>query len=268
MVSGTGKFSNRVALVTGAGSGIGRAIATGLAVDGAKVYAVGRRKDALDETSKGHEDVYPYSIDVSKEDQVREIFEIIENREGQIDFLVNAAGVYPQDTLEAFDMEQWSAAININLIGAALTTHYALKLMTSKNFGRIITLGSKSAHRPGAVTSAYSSSKAALESMTRSVAHELLWQKDQIPDVMVDVLIPGRTATELLGPAKADHGVQRPEQVYPYIKALLLRKCGAPTGRVFYQYKVDNRGDYKLNLKRLRLKIVGLFPFLKPYLKM
>lgn len=252
-------FAGRVALVSGGGSGIGSAVAQGLSKDGAKVIIFGRRLDRLVEIASTHPShIRAVQCDVSKIDQVAKLFDGILATEGQVDILINAAGIYTREALAEFDMATWQKIIDVNLVGAASMVHFALPGMLERDYGRIITLGSRSAHSPGAVTSAYSASKAGVEGMSRAVAHEILWKRDYRPDVHINVLYPGQTVTGLLGTEAADpEKYQKPADVYPFIRALISRPRTAGMGQVVYRRKVVSRGDYKLRAKQIRANLRG-----------
>ena len=249
-----GPFAGKVALVTGGGSGIGAAAAQGLAADGAKVIIAGRRAEALGSiaaTDPGA--IRGAPCDVSDAGQVDALFADIAKDGASVDLLVNAAGVYTRSALAEFDMAEWQRMIAVNLVGVANAVHRALPEMLRRDFGRIVTLGSRSAHTPGAVTSAYSASKAGVEGLTRSVAHEILWQRRDRPDVQINVLYPGQTVTGLLGEEEAHpEKYQQPADVYPFIRDLFLRPRHAGMGQVIYRRKVVHRGDWKLRIKQLR----------------
>lgn len=253
-------FTGKTALVTGGGSGIGAAAAAGLAADGAKVIVVGRRVASLDAVAAGNpERIRAIACDVSDPEQVAALFANIAGKEGGVDLLLNAAGIYHRDAIAAFDMEDWHRIIATNLGGAANAIHHALPGMLERDYGRILTLGSRSAHAPGAVTSAYSASKAGVEGLSLSVAHEILWQREYRPDVHVNVLYPGQTVTGLLGEEeKEPEKYQSPADVYPFIRSVFARPRRAAMGQVIYRKRVVSRGDWKLRVKQVRANIRSL----------
>jgi NAD(P)-dependent dehydrogenase (short-subunit alcohol dehydrogenase family) len=164
----------KVALVTGAGSGIGRAIAIQLCRDGYSVALAGRRRIALEETAKlsGAEEggtlVFP--SDVSNPDDVAALFSAIDAGFGRLDLLFNNAGIFtPAASLEDVSLEHWRAAIEVNLTGAFLCTQHAFKLMKRQQprGGRIINNGSISAHVPRPRSATYTTTKHAITGLTK-----------------------------------------------------------------------------------------------------
>lgn len=167
----------KIALVTGASSGIGKACALALLHEGWQVILVGRRADALQETiaEAGVNGVNAFAMptDLSKEPDVKNLFEHIRSRFGRLDLLFNNAGISLPYTLPG-DMlgEDWRRAVDINLNGAFYALSYAFKLMQeqSPQGGRIINNGSISAHvpRPGSI--AYTATKHAITGLTRAAS--------------------------------------------------------------------------------------------------
>ena len=167
----------KIALVTGASSGIGKACALALLHDGWKVVLVGRRADALQETvaAAGAQGANAHAIptDLSREGDVKALFEQVRTQFGRLDLLFNNAGISLPYTLPG-DMlgDEWRRAVDINLNGAFYALSYAFKLMQeqSPQGGRIINNGSISAHvpRPGSI--AYTATKHAISGMTRAAS--------------------------------------------------------------------------------------------------
>jgi NAD(P)-dependent dehydrogenase (short-subunit alcohol dehydrogenase family) len=168
-------LAGKVAVVTGAGSGIGRAAALALLKEGYAVVLGGRRKDALEETAQmGRASGAPSLIvptDVGDPAAVRALFAQTKDRFGRLDVLFNNAGSgAPPVPLEDLTYEQWMAVVNANLTGVFLCTQEAFKIMKSQNprGGRIINNGSISAHAPRPNSSPYTSTKHAVTGLTKS----------------------------------------------------------------------------------------------------
>jgi NAD(P)-dependent dehydrogenase (short-subunit alcohol dehydrogenase family) len=166
--------SGRVALVTGAGSGVGRAVAVGLAADGFAVVLAGRRVDALDETASSlttEHIVHP--TDVSDVDSVDALFAAIDARFGRIDLLFNNAGVgAPAVPMDELSLDAWQRAVNTNLTGSFLCAQRAMARMKRQvpGGGRIINNGSISAHVPRPHSAPYTATKHAITGLTKSIA--------------------------------------------------------------------------------------------------
>ena len=164
----------RVALVTGAGSGIGRAVAVGLAADGFTVVLAGRRADALAETaSLVSTDSMVHPTDVSDVASVDTLFGAIDQRFGRLDLLFNNAGVgAPAVPLDELSIEQWRRAVDTNLTGSFLCAQRAMGLMKRQDpsGGRIINNGSISAHTPRPNSAPYTATKHAITGLTKSIA--------------------------------------------------------------------------------------------------
>ncbi|SMP50193.1 SDR family oxidoreductase [Noviherbaspirillum suwonense] len=165
---------NKVALVTGAGSGIGRAIAIQLVQDGFSVTLTGRRRAALEETAQlagAEEDkVLMFPADVSSPRDVAGLFEATHAKFQRLDLLFNNAGIFtPAASIEDVSLEHWQAALNVNLTGAFLCTQEAFKLMKRQEprGGRIINNGSISAHVPRPRSATYTATKHAMTGLTK-----------------------------------------------------------------------------------------------------
>jgi NAD(P)-dependent dehydrogenase (short-subunit alcohol dehydrogenase family) len=169
--------NGKIALVTGAGSGIGRATALALAGEGYSVVLAGRRFEALEQTVSAAESsgtrTLPIATDVSDPSSVRTLFEQIRKTFGRLDLLFNNAGTgAPTIPLEDLTFEQWRRVIDVNLTGAFLCTQEAFRLMKSQTprGGRIINNGSISAHTPRPCSAPYTASKHAIGGLTKSTA--------------------------------------------------------------------------------------------------
>ena len=170
-------MSARVALITGAGSGIGRAVALAFLRAGWQVALAGRRADALEETVElaGEHAVraIAFRTDVTQPESVRALFDAVVERCGRLDLLFNNAGANaPGTPLEDLPFEQWQQVIDVNLTGAFLCLQQAFRVMKAQTprGGRIINNGSISAHAPRPNSAPYTASKHAVTGLTKAAA--------------------------------------------------------------------------------------------------
>jgi NAD(P)-dependent dehydrogenase (short-subunit alcohol dehydrogenase family) len=166
-----------IALVTGAGSGIGRAVSLALHGAGYAVVLAGRRASELDRTvDMAGEDkrrMLAVSTDITQPDQVAALFDRTHEAFGRLDVLFNNAGTStPGIAIEDLTLEQWNAVVAVNLTGAFLCAQHAIRLMKSQqpHGGRIINNGSISAHSPRPNSAPYTATKHAITGLTKSIS--------------------------------------------------------------------------------------------------
>ncbi|MFZ9038845.1 MAG: SDR family oxidoreductase [Gammaproteobacteria bacterium] len=169
--------SHKVALVTGAGTGIGRAVCIALLSAGYSVVLAGRRLQPLQETVALAAADAARSLcvptDVGKPNEVRELFSQAETAFGRLDLLFNNAGSFtPGIPLEELSYEQWQSTVDVNLTGPFLCAQQAIRVMKSQDpkGGRIINNGSISAHAPRPFSAPYTSTKHAITGLTKSIS--------------------------------------------------------------------------------------------------
>jgi NAD(P)-dependent dehydrogenase (short-subunit alcohol dehydrogenase family) len=186
-----------VAVVTGAGSGLGRAIALGLLGAGWQVALAGRREAALRETAglgpAGAALVMP--ADVTAEESVAALFGAVRDRWGRVDLLVNNAGMFgPAGAVDEVSLAGWRQAVDTNLTGAFLCAHHAVALMKAQDprGGRIINNGSISARAPRPASVAYTATKHAMTGLTKSISLD-----GRAFDVACGQIDIGNAATEM-----------------------------------------------------------------------
>jgi NAD(P)-dependent dehydrogenase (short-subunit alcohol dehydrogenase family) len=190
--------SSRIALVTGAGSGIGQATALALLAAGWTVVFSGRRQAALDAAiaRSAHADrAWACPTDVTDPASVNALFEAIRQRHGRLDLLFNNAGVFTAGVaLEDLPLAAWRAAVDTNLTGAFLCLQQAFRLMKTQTprGGRILNNGSISAHAPRPNSVAYTSTKHAMTGLTRSAALD-----GRAFDIAVGQIDIGNAATDM-----------------------------------------------------------------------
>ncbi|HTP45653.1 MAG TPA: SDR family oxidoreductase [Casimicrobiaceae bacterium] len=190
---------NKAAIVTGAGTGIGKAVALALLRDGYRVALAGRRREPLEATvteagvATGR--ALAVSTDVSDPESVRALFARVRDGFGRLDLLFNNAGVNaPGVSLEDLSVEQWRNVVDINLSGVFLCIQEAFKLMKTQDprGGRIINNGSISAHAPRPNSAPYTATKHAITGLTKSAS--LDGRKYDIACGQIDI---GNAATEM-----------------------------------------------------------------------
>jgi NAD(P)-dependent dehydrogenase (short-subunit alcohol dehydrogenase family) len=163
----------KIAIVTGAGSGIGRATAVELAAAGWTVALAGRRPAALEETASLAENSFAVPCDTTRPADVTALFAAVRTRCGRLDLLFNNAGTFgPAVPLQELDYEQWRAVVDVNLHGTFLCAQAAFRRMKEQDpqGGRIINNGSISAHVPRPHSIAYTSTKHAVTGLTKSLS--------------------------------------------------------------------------------------------------
>jgi NAD(P)-dependent dehydrogenase (short-subunit alcohol dehydrogenase family) len=193
----------KVAVVTGAGSGIGRAVALALDGDGYSVAIAGRRVAELEKTAAladgapEEKTMLVAPADVSKPEDVRALFARVKHAFGRLDLLFNNAGMgAPNVPMEDLTFEQWSAVVGVNLTGAFLCAQEAIRIMKAQEprGGRIINNGSISAYAPRPNSAPYTATKHAITGLTKSIS--LDGRKHDIACGQIDI---GNAATELTG---------------------------------------------------------------------
>jgi NAD(P)-dependent dehydrogenase (short-subunit alcohol dehydrogenase family) len=226
----------RIALVTGGGTGIGRASALALARNGYSVVITGRRREPLDETVKLGADaggeMRAIGADVSDAGQVAALFDEIKRTYGRLDVLFNNAGLgSPGALLEDLTPEQWLSVVGVNLNGAFFCTQHAFRIMKDQDprGGRIINNGSISAHAPRPNSAPYTATKHAITGLTKSTA--LDGRKYDIACGQIDI---GNAATPLAsrmanGVPQADGSV-RPEPLMDveHVAQAIVLMAGLP----------------------------------------
>lgn len=192
-------LQDKVALVTGAGSGVGKQAALALANAGCKLVLAGRRAEPLDAAADaiggGKDRALAVPTDVSDPDSVAHLFSQTEKHFGRLDVLFNNAGVgAPPVSLEDLTFEQWKQVVDINLTGVFLCTQHAFRMMKAQSplGGRIINNGSISAHVPRPFSAPYTSTKHAITGLTRSTSLD-----GRAYDIACGQIDIGNAATEM-----------------------------------------------------------------------
>ena len=235
------RLHGKVALITGASRGIGRATALALAVEGAKVvvnYASSRT--AADQVVAEVESIGGSAIavpaDVSKADQVDALVNTVMEQWGQIDVLVNNAGITRDTLLLRMKPEDWQAVIDLNLTGVFLCTRAISKIMLKQRSGRIVNITSVAGQMGNPGQANYSAAKAGVIGFTKTVAKELAPR-----GITVNAVAPGFITTDMTADVKAEGILQfiplgrygKPEEVAGLIRFLAADSAAAYiTGQV------------------------------------
>jgi NAD(P)-dependent dehydrogenase (short-subunit alcohol dehydrogenase family) len=169
--------ANKTALVTGAGTGVGKAVALALLKDGYRVALAGRRKELLEETAKeagaNAKNTLVVPTDVGKPEQVKALFQRIQQEFGRLDALFNnAGGNAPGVAFEDLPFEKWQSVVDVNLTGMFLCAQAAFRMMKDQNprGGRIINNGSISAHTPRPGSAPYTATKHGVTGLTKTIS--------------------------------------------------------------------------------------------------
>jgi NAD(P)-dependent dehydrogenase (short-subunit alcohol dehydrogenase family) len=191
-------MADRVAIITGAGTGIGKAAALALLKDGFNVALVGRRKELLDKTaadSGAGDRALVVPADLSKPDEVKAVFAKVKQAWGRLDVLFNNAGMgAPAIPMEDLTLEQWRQVVDINLTAMFLCSQEAIRIMKAQSpkGGRIINNGSISAHAPRPYSAPYTATKHAVTGLTKCISLDN--RKHDIACGQIDI---GNAATEM-----------------------------------------------------------------------
>jgi NAD(P)-dependent dehydrogenase (short-subunit alcohol dehydrogenase family) len=220
-VKSTG-LRGRVAVVTGASRGLGKAMAVALAAEGARVALVSRSEDDLNrvasEITQAGGEAAAFVTDVTSEEQVRRAEAAILARFGKVNILINNAGLNIRRPVTELSLDEWHAVMDTNVTSAYLMSHYLVRHMKGQAYGRVVNVASTMAWISLPARTAYSGSKSALLGFTRSLALELA------PDaITVNSISPGLFLTELARPITDD-----PELMSQFLANIPLNRPGNP----------------------------------------
>lgn len=205
------QLKDRIAIVTGASSGIGWEIAKTLAAEGAVTILAARSREKLKQLAAEIEaaggSAFALPTDVTQEDQVERLFAEVQQRYGRVDLLVNNAGIADHTPTVSLSLARWREVLDANLTSVFLCSRAGMRAMQPNRRGRIINIGSISAKVPRNDTAAYTASKFALEGLTRSMALD-----GREHGIAVSMLHPGSTVSSLV-PGVTDK--PRPKTMMP-----------------------------------------------------
>lgn len=213
-------LSGRVALITGGSRGLGKAMAIALAGGGAKLALVARDKAKLEETAAAVQaagsEAKIFVADVAKEAEVARLQAEVKQAFGEVNILINNAGVNLRKNLVDFTLEEWTRVMDTNLTSVFLMCRAFIPLMTGKGYGRIINMTSIMSHVSLPQRTAYSTSKAAILGFDRALAQELAPE-----GITVNGISPGPFATEMNTPL-----MQNPEINAQFISKIPMGRWG------------------------------------------
>jgi 3-oxoacyl-[acyl-carrier protein] reductase len=232
---------DRVAIVTGGSGGIGMATADRMLRSGARVVVWDRTRELVDATRGALPEITGIIVDVTDEAGVKRATQETVDRFGRIDILVNAAGATnPRTLVVDYSYELWQRMIGVNLNGTFLCCREVVPHMQKRNYGRIVNLGSVSGKEGNPFSSGYSAAKAAVHSLTKSLAKELA-----TTGIRVNAVAPAIIATknlffdqpeemQKLWVSRVPMGRPgRPEEVAAMIAWLASEECSFSTGALF-----------------------------------
>ncbi len=236
------KLRGKRILITGAGRGIGAAIATAFAAEGADICLIARTAthiEAVAEQIRGQgRRSQALTCDVADPEQVAQVVEDSVSFLGGLDILVNnAGGGELRVRVGEDDVDRWREVIEVNLLGTYYVTRAALPALKQAGDGSIINVGSGMGHQPRSGNSSYNSAKAGVWMLTRCLAMEL-WEDN----IRVNELVPGPVFTDLTAavfepgkahPAIGSEHVKQPEDVVPLALFLATQGAHGPTGQSF-----------------------------------
>ncbi len=248
MENSTDVLNGKVAIVTGAGRGIGRAIALGFARAGATVCCAARTRSQIDDTAAQIEraggKVYATVADVTEWESVQQLFATTASISGGVDIVVaNAGANLDRSAIEHSNPDAWMATLNVNLLGVYHCAKAAIPYLKERGKGKIITIGSGMGHKGIPGNSAYCCSKAGVWMLTRVLAQEL-WEHN----ISVNELIPGPVATTMTDKDRGQGSVfqidsewrKTPEDVVPLALFLATQPAIGPTAQSFSLMRRDN----------------------------
>lgn len=222
-MSATSAIAGRTVVVTGAGSGIGRALALGFARDGARVFGADLAVESMSDLAAAGVRAVP--CDVTGRERVEALIAVALGETGRLDVLFNNAGIGGNTRIEALAEGEFERFMAVHVFGAVHGLRAALPAMRAGGYGRVINTLSRGAEARAPGWAAYGAAKAALFALTRIAAAEVRGS-----DILINGMIPGPTRTGMM----KGENLQSPEAVYPHALRLATLPAGGPSGKVFW----------------------------------
>jgi len=220
------EIRNGIAVVTGAGRGLGRELSRALVAEGVQVAGIGRDAASLEAlAAELGSAFFPVTADVADPDAIAAAFAEIKAAKGSVTILINNAAVYPRRDILDETPQSFAKAVNINLMGVFNCCHAALPDMLESGCGRIVNLSTFAHVSPAPAAAAYSVTKGAARTLTKSLVADL---GDRFPDIVINDWIPGELATQMGRPEGLD-----PKQAAVWGVRLALWHDPMLTGRLF-----------------------------------
>ncbi|MGI5174346.1 SDR family oxidoreductase [Treponema sp. OMZ 840] len=217
-----GNLTGKVAVVTGAAQGMGKAIALGLAQRGADIAICDIKKDELEiacaelKNATGKK-VYMQKVDISNEAQVNQFVSDVERQLGKIDILVNNAAIHPLHAIEEISSDEWDKVFAVNIKAHFFFCKAVIPGMRKRKFGRIISISSEAGKNGGTVAAVhYAATKGAVLSFVRNLAQQV-----GADGITVNAIAPGRIETAMTATAT-------PEQTQKFLDKSIIKRLGSP----------------------------------------
>lgn len=234
-------LAQKVAIVTGGGTGIGRGVAIALAAEGVKVLICGRRIDRLDEVvaaiSKDGGEARAVQADISQEEDVERLVKETKKAYGRLDILINNAGIGGGNAIHKHDIQDWDRVVAVNLRGPFLASRAVLSLMRAQKAGHIINISSESGLEYYSGDGAYGIAKHALNALG-----EYIQRENQDYGIRVDTICPGMVVTEMTENSSGlDHSkCLYPEDIAELVIWLLTRRPNIKIGTPILIQTMEN----------------------------
>jgi meso-butanediol dehydrogenase / (S,S)-butanediol dehydrogenase / diacetyl reductase len=217
------RFKNKIALVTGAETGIGKSVVKKLLSEGCKVIGTNFSQSHL----KNNQNLEYYTIDVTQEEQWKNLKKYLEKKYKKIDILINNAGIRVSGDVEKTSLELWNHVLSTNITSIFLGCKYTLPLLKKSKIGSIVNLASITSIRGAKNMLAYATSKSAIVSFTASLALDLVKYK-----IRVNAVAPGAIDTQMVTSLK--------KEINSIAKYNIRMKEAHPIGRIGYPQEVAN----------------------------